>query len=1128
MSEKKYLDESGVSRLIDKIKTLFAPLSHTHDKSQITDFPSAMKNPSALTFTGGVSETYDGSSKKVVNIPTTMKGATDTSDGASGLVTTPPKGASNRYLRSDGTWSVPPDTNTTYSNATTSSAGLMSSSDKSKLDGIASGANKYVHPDYTEKANGLYKVTVDSKGHVSATTAVTKADITALGIPGQDTNTTYETGTASTAGVTKLYTSTGTNTDGTMTQKAINDALSGKAAVGHDHTISNITGLQDSLDSKALKEHNHAISEVTGLQAELDGKSSTTHTHDNRYYTESEIDTKLNAKSNTGHAHAASDITSGTLSADRLPSIPVSKLNGVINAANLPSYVDDVMEYTTVDDFPKTGEAGKIYVATKTNLTYRWGGSGYVEISPSLALGTTASTAYRGDLGQIAYTHSQITSGNPHKVTKSDVGLGNVDNTADANKSVKYATTAGSSSTATTATKLSTTTAGSATQPVYFANGIPVAGKYTLGDVVSRNVRNIGTTTNLGWVSASTDANYIPTINTLAYWNGAYNSSNSSNLAYCNQGAFGTIVTKSAGDYAAVGHAHTSVGGVAVASYIGNLASNGWKNLGGKSSGLKVTVGHNIGAANWNSGTYSSSIVFGAEDTKGLLDVGYASPVVTFGGGSTSGSSDSDPAWYYKLSGTSGQVYALPSSSKTLAATDGSNAYGTWGISISGNAASANGVTPEWSGSLGTSDTSWLTAWSSDGKKLKAFSTSNFAPASHGHGQYYDSTISRTANTVLAAPNGSAGGATFRKLVAADLPSHDHYAIRGSYTGNGGQQAPSYIGNATVKFNMMNTTINSDSNYKDFILMDTYNGGDVPYVTALGIDKAATARAFIMSGKKGGSSWDYKAELISTQNIGSQSVNYATSSGSASSASTATIAAKLGRNGSTSTPMTFNWSGQSGQPTWLWGGTDGTNMYVYNPSNFSVNYATSAGSASSATYLNIVAGDEIRMNKPNWSAKRTLWINYSWSSGRSSLISQYNFADGNGTLTNVAANTFIGTLSGNATSATNAEKLNGYYGSVDASASTYVRRDSSNYVYLNYINSNTSNNENPAISQIIVTNGSDHYYRKASLAHLKSSLGSMPASDVYSWAKASSKPSYSWSEISSKPILTTTEFDALF
>ena len=59
-------------------------------------------------------------------------------------------------------------------------------------------------------------------------------------------------------------------------------------------------------------------------------------------------------------------------------------------------------------------------------------------------------------------------------------------------------------------------------------------------------------------------------------------------------------------------------------------------------------------------------------------------------------------------------------------------------------------------------------------------------------------------------------------------------------------------------------------------------------------------------------------------------------------ADTATTAAKLGRNGNTGLPMTFNWSGQGGQPSWLWGGNDGSNMYVYNPSNFNVNSATTA------------------------------------------------------------------------------------------------------------------------------------------------------------------------------------------
>lgn len=119
--------------------------------------------------------------------------------------------------------------------------------------------------------------------------------------------------------------------------------------------------------------------------------------------------------STTGHKHAASDITSGTLDIARLPSITsdkitsldASKLTGTVPTSALPSYVDDVLEYTAKSSFPATGETGKIYVDTATNKTYRWGGSAYVEISASLALGETSSTAYYGDKGKIAYDHSQ-------------------------------------------------------------------------------------------------------------------------------------------------------------------------------------------------------------------------------------------------------------------------------------------------------------------------------------------------------------------------------------------------------------------------------------------------------------------------------------------------------------------------------------------------------------------------------------------------------------------------------------------------------------------------------------------------------------------------------------------------
>jgi len=81
--------------------------------------------------------------------------------------------------------------------------------------------------------------------------------------------------------------------------------------------------------------------------------------------------------------------------------------NGLVPSSQLPSYVDDIIEVADYDHLPISGESGKIYVTLDTNKTYRWSGSGYTEVSPSLALGETSATAYRGDRGKTAYDHSQ-------------------------------------------------------------------------------------------------------------------------------------------------------------------------------------------------------------------------------------------------------------------------------------------------------------------------------------------------------------------------------------------------------------------------------------------------------------------------------------------------------------------------------------------------------------------------------------------------------------------------------------------------------------------------------------------------------------------------------------------------
>lgn len=128
--------------------------------------------------------------------------------------------------------------------------------------------------------------------------------------------------------------------------------------------------------------HNHVITNVDGLQTALDGKL----------------------------AASLKGANSGLAELDASGKIPTNQL---------PSFVDDVLEFESQSNFPATGESGKIYIAIDTEKTYRWSGSVYTVISETIALGETSTTAYRGDYGKLAYTHSQTVHA-PSDATKND------------------------------------------------------------------------------------------------------------------------------------------------------------------------------------------------------------------------------------------------------------------------------------------------------------------------------------------------------------------------------------------------------------------------------------------------------------------------------------------------------------------------------------------------------------------------------------------------------------------------------------------------------------------------------------------------------------------------------------
>lgn len=188
----------------------------------------------------------------------------------------------------------------------------------------------------------------------------------------------------------KLYIGDGTsnilvNPDGGTATEAAKLSVARTISLGGDASGSvSFDGSSDVTLSVTVADdsHNHVISNIDNLQTELDGKLST---------------------SLKGANNGLAELDS----------------SGKIPSSQLPSFVDDVLEFASQSNFPATGEAGKIYIAIDTEKTYRWSGTVYSVISETIAIGETSTTAHRGDHGKVAYTHSQSPHA-PSDATKND------------------------------------------------------------------------------------------------------------------------------------------------------------------------------------------------------------------------------------------------------------------------------------------------------------------------------------------------------------------------------------------------------------------------------------------------------------------------------------------------------------------------------------------------------------------------------------------------------------------------------------------------------------------------------------------------------------------------------------
>lgn len=513
-----------------------------------------------------------------------------------------------------------------HGGATQSEAGFMSAADKKKLDGIAEGANKYSLPTATSSVLGGVKTgaNITNNSGVLSVTAANVRDALGYTPPKQDTNTWRP--------VVNNLTSSATDQSLAANQgKILNESKAAMIVLTNENLNDVVTpGFYSSGGSNS----------VTNKPSNVDHFGLIViHRASGNYYTQI-----VYSDSAAYRRHCVNGTWSGWVQ-DKLTDTDTWR--GIQN--NLTSDATDQSLSAA------QGKVLKGLVDGKAPASHTH--SQYYDSTISRTKGTVLAAPASANGGATFRT-----------LTKSDVGLGSVDNTADSAKSVKYAASAGSATSAASATTATNDTKGQAITS--YIRGLSVNGRtvtYTKGDgttgtittqdnntdtkvtqsavkdsdytnyrsliwgasnsatvgftpstvtdgvfsctnlyvqpssgtifatkfkgnldgnvawgnvtgkpstfapsshthtrsqitdlgaAAGKNIRGLTAQGASGWKDVATDAQYVPDMTFIAYWNGAYSGS-ASNLAYCNRGAFGTIVTKNTGDYAAAGHTHT-------------------------------------------------------------------------------------------------------------------------------------------------------------------------------------------------------------------------------------------------------------------------------------------------------------------------------------------------------------------------------------------------------------------------------------------------------------------------------------------------------------------------------------------------------------------------------------------